>query len=54
MEAGIEVFRVRLPEGIKDANELLVKYGREKAAECFKSLLEKAQSFSQESIVPAK
>ncbi len=40
---------MRLPEGIKDANELLMKYGRDKASACFKELIEQATAFAAES-----
>ena len=38
---GIEVVRIQFPEGIKDANELLVKYGREKATTWFRQEMER-------------
>ncbi|WP_372370411.1 CHC2 zinc finger domain-containing protein [Candidatus Uabimicrobium sp. HlEnr_7] len=51
----IEVMRIEFPEGIKDANELLVKYGKPKTAEIFSSLLEKAKPLvKKENIPPQK
>jgi DNA primase catalytic core len=41
----IELRRLEFPPGIKDANELLVKYGRDKARETFTQMLATAKPF---------
>ena len=49
----IEFVRPRFPDGIKDANELLVRLGREKAIACLRRMLAEAQPFRLPSAIPS-
>lgn len=51
---GLEILRVRLPEGIKDANELLMKLGRQKAGESLRSSLSQAEKIDRAASSMAK
>lgn len=51
---GLEILRVRLPEGIKDANELLMKLGRQKAGESLRSSLSQAEKIDRAASSTAK
>ena len=45
---------MRFPEGIKDANELVVKYGKDKAAQLFSSLIANAKPLQKQNQQPQR